>query len=195
MPRRKKFIDGFEDAPDPEQLEFGMPPSTYALSSDVAEVGNRLIANYEDQLGYLTNFRLGFLLRTSQRTDNEFDVQGAGGAFIRGDRERGLYPGFDGGVWVQARWWNAFTPLQRQAWIHGYLLRLGIAPRGGRLRMLRPDVIEWAAIARLYGPWVEQLKLFAQGLDDHGTGASGSSRRPAPAPRPSASDASTAPLN
>lgn len=170
MPRGKKFIDGFKDAPkddEPSQMVLGMPASTYSPSGDVTEVAERLIANYPVQLGYLRNFRLVFLARSSSRADNEFHVQSAGGAFIRSDRERGIDASSDGGVWVDRKVWNGFSPEQRQAWLHGYLLRLGIAPKGGRLKMLKPDVVEWASIVRIYGAWAQPLTLFGEALGEH----------------------------
>lgn len=166
MPRKKTY--GFKDAPtEGEQIALGMPASTYALNGDVTEVAERLIRNHPEQLGHLLNFQLCFLRRSSSRTDDEFHPATAGGAFIRSDRERGITGSFDGGVWVQGKWWDRFTPEQRMAWIHSYLLRLGIAPRGGKLKMLRPDVIEWASVVRIYGSWSQQLVLFQDGLDAH----------------------------
>jgi Putative phage metallopeptidase len=174
-----------------------MPPSAHTLSSDVTEVGNELIGNHPEQLGHLKNYSLVFLMRESQRTDNDFHVQSAGGAFIRSDRERGIRPDVDAGVWVQRRWWDNFSPHQRRAWVHGYLLRFGISPNGARLRLLRPDVVEWASIAREYGVWEPTLGLFVNELDDHANGnaAPGVPKRPVALHRPPASDASTAPIN
>lgn len=163
-PRKGKFTDTFED--EPNDL-VGMPPSTYSLSSDATVVVDQLMTAYPEQLGHLRNYRIALLRRNSSRTDNEFDVQGAGGAFVRADRERGMFPGFDAGIWFQGKWWDQFTPHQRKAWLHGYLLRLGIAPKGGRLKLLRPEVVEWASVVRIYGAWQPTLELFAHGLDDH----------------------------
>lgn len=167
-PRRK---NGFEDEPD--QLVFGMPPSTYALNSDIAVIAGELIAQYPEQLGHLTNFTLAYLRRSSSRVDNDFHVESASGSFIRSDRERAIFAGFDGGVWVQGKAWDNFAPPQRRAWVHSLLLRLGVAPKGGKLKMLRPDVVEWASIVRIYGPWSEQLTLFSKAHDDHEIAGSG----------------------
>lgn len=178
MSQRKSFADKFEDAPDPEDqtvIAMGMRAPTYQPNSDIAAVATELIGRYPEALGFLTNFRLTFLRRTSTRTDNEFHPMSASGAFIRSDRERAIRTDVDAGIWLQGTFWDRFTVDQRRAWVHSLLLRLGMTPKGA-LRLVRPDVAEFAQIARLYGPWADQLRLFADGLDAHSS----------PAPKPAA---------
>lgn len=175
---RKLFGDRFEDAPDPEEvtvIPMGMRAPTYAPNADITSVANELIGRYPESLGFLTNYRLIFLRRASSRTDNEFHVMSASGAFIRSDRERAIRTDIDAGVWFQGTFWDRFSVDQRRAWVHSLLLRFGMTPKGA-LRLQRPDVVEWAQVARLYGPWADQLKLFAEGLHAHDH----------PAPKPAA---------
>ena len=166
---KQLFGDKFEDAPDPEdvtRIAMGMRAPTYTPNADITTVAEELIARYPESLGFLTNFRLIFLRRSSTRTDNEFHVMAASGSFIRSDRERAIRTDIDAGVWLQGTFWDRFDPTQRRAWVHSLLLRFAMTPKGA-LRLQRPDVVEWAQVARLYGPWVDQLKLFAEGLDAH----------------------------
>jgi hypothetical protein len=165
-PRGKRFSDRFEDAPDADQLAFGLPPSTHTPDGDMTDVVNELVARYPEALGHLKNVRLIVLRRSSRRTDNEFHVESASGAFIRSDRERSIRPDIDGGIWLQGSDWDRFSPHQRRAWVHGLLLRLGLT-RDGRLKKLRPEVVEWAQIVAIYGAWQDTLKLFGEGLDAH----------------------------
>lgn len=178
MARNKSFADRFEDASDPEDqtvIAMGMRAPTYQPNSDIAVVASALIGRYPESLGFLTNFRLTYLRRTSSRTDNEFHPLSAAGSFIRSDRERAIRTDVDAGIWLQGTFWDRFSPEQRMAWVHSLLLRFGMTPKGA-LRLLRPDVVEWAQVARIYGPWADQLKLFAEGLDAHAN----------PAPKPAA---------
>lgn len=176
---KKLFGDRFEDAPDPEEpatrIPMGMRAPTYAANADLRVVADELIARYPESLGYLSSFKLIFLRRASSRTDNEFHPMSASGAFIRSDRERAIRGDVDAGLWLQGTFWDRFNPEQRRAWMHSLLLRFGMTPKGA-LRLLRPDVVEWAQVVRIYGPWADQLKLFAEGLDSHAH----------PGPRPAA---------
>lgn len=170
---RKKFTDGFEDAPpmppDPEaqQIAFGMRAPTYVLNGDVTRVGDDLIARYPESLGWLANVRLAYLRRESKRTDNEFHPDTASGAFVRSDRERSIRPDIDAGIWVQGTFWDRFNPEQRRAWVHSLLLRFAMTPEGN-IKRQRPDVAEFAQVVRIYGPWADQLRLFADGISAHG---------------------------
>jgi hypothetical protein len=175
---RKLFGDRMEDAGDPEdvtRIAMGMRAPTYQPNSDIASVAIELIGRYPESLGFLANFNLTYLRRSSSRTDNEFHPMSASGAFIRSDRERAIRTDVDAGIWLQGAFWDRFTIMQRRAWVHSLLLRLGMTPKGA-LRLVRPDVAEFAQVARIYGPWADQLKLFAEGLDSHAH----------PAPRPAA---------
>lgn len=168
MPK-KSFGDRFEDAPDPEdvtELSMGMRASPYTPNADITSVANELIGRYPESLGFLTNFHLILLRRHSERTDNEFHPATASGAFIRSDRERAIRTDIDAGVWFQGTFWDRFTVEQRRAWTHSQLLRFGMSPKGA-LKLLRPDVVEWAQVVRIYGPWADQLVLFQEGLDAH----------------------------
>lgn len=177
MASKKSFADKFEDAPDPEvqTVAFGMKSPTYAPSGDIASVANELIGRYPESLGWLVNVKLTYLRRASSRTDNEFHPMSAAGAFVRSDRERAIRTDVDAGIWLQGTFWDRFTIDQRRAWVHSLLLRFGMTPKGA-IRLVRPDVVEFAQIARIYGPWADQLALFAEGLDAHAN----------PAPKPAA---------
>lgn len=65
-----------------------MPPSTYTLSGDVAEVVGRVIGRFPEKFGHLVNAKLACLKRQSKRSEDAFSVDGAGGCAIRSDRER-----------------------------------------------------------------------------------------------------------
>lgn len=175
---RKKFADRFEDAKDPEdvtQIAMGMKAPTYVPNGDITTIANELIGRYPESLGFLANVRLIYLRRASTRTDNEFHPMSASGAFIRSDRERAIRTDVDAGIWLQGTFWDRFGIDQRRAWVHSLLLRFGMTPKGA-IRLVRPDVVEFAQIARIYGPWADQLALFAEGLDAHAH----------PAPKPAA---------
>lgn len=193
MARNKSFADRFEDAPDPEDqtvIAMGMRAPTYQPNSDIAAVATELIGRYPESLGFLTNFRLTYLRRSSSRTDNEFHPLSAAGSFIRSDRERAIRTDVDAGIWLQGTFWDRFSVDQRRAWVHSLLLRFGMTPKGA-LRLLRPDVVEWAQVARIYGPWADQLKLFQEGLDAFSHPAP----RPAAITRREAAGSTTAPVN
>ena len=173
---KRKFGDRFEDAPaseDVTELAFGLRAPTYSPNADITRVAEDLIARFGTSLGHLQSFRIIYLRRASSRTDNEFHPLSASGAFIRSDRERAIRGDIDAGVWVQGHYWDRFDPVQRQAWLHSLLLRFGMTPKGA-IRLIRPDVSEWAEVARLYGAWADQLVLFREGLVAHD--------RPAPTP-------------
>src|SRR5919205_4045059 len=166
MPRKKDMPD------DDGQLFIGMPPSTYALNSDVAIVVERLIAYHSESLGHLANFKLACLRRSSTRTNEHFSVDKAGGSWVCGDRERGKDLRFDAGVWFQASWWDRFSPEQRQAWAFHQLCHLQMNPHG-RLVRVGHDTEAFASEARIFGAWEDQLRLFAQGLDENEGGHAG----------------------
>jgi len=175
---KKSFGDRFDDAPDPEdvtRVPMGMRASAYQPNADITAIASSLIGRYPESLGFLTNFSLIFLRRASSRTDNEFHPMSASGPFIRSDRERSIRTDVDAGIWLQGVFWDRFTVEQRTAWVHSLLLRFGMTPKGA-LKLVKPDVAEFAQIARLYGPWMDQLKLFNEGLDAHAN----------PSPKPAA---------
>lgn len=171
MPRGKKFTDGFKDAPSEaeeraEQIKFGLPMSTYTISGDIATVANRVIGNNPTSLGHLVNIPLAFLFRSSRRTDEEFAVDKAAHAFIRSDRERGIDPTYQAGIWFQRTVWDRFTPEQRMAWVHHELLHLQVTSTG-KLKLVGHEAEDFAEVARIYGAWHDQLKLFAEAHDAH----------------------------
>lgn len=170
MPR-KKSTDAFADAPSgddekDDQLKFGLPQSTYQLNSDIAVVAERVIRNYPVSLGHLVNVPLAFLRRSSRRTDEEFAVDKAGHAFIRSDRERGIDPTFQAGIWFQGNVWDKFSPDQRQAWVHHQLLHLQVTSTG-KLKLTGHEAEEFADVLRVYGVWTDQLKLAFEQADAH----------------------------
>jgi hypothetical protein len=162
MPRK---IHGFTEGEAPPAV-LGMPASAYNLNGDLAQVAGDLIASHET-LAHLRNFALAYLRRTSQRTDNEFHVDKASGAFVRSDRERGITAAYDAGIWVQGKAWDGFDPRTRRAWVHSLLLRLQTTPTG-TLKRVRPDVSEFAEVVREHGAWGDALQQLALGFDAHG---------------------------
>lgn len=171
MPRGKKFTDSFKDAPSEdeeraEQIKFGLPMSTYGLSGEVTTVANRVIGNHPTSLGHLVNIPLAFLFRSSRRTDEEFAVDKAAHAFIRSDRERGIDPTYQAGLWFQRTAWDRFTPEQRMAWVHHQLLHLMVTSTG-KLKLVGHEAEEFAEVGRIYGAWHDQLALFAEASDAH----------------------------
>jgi hypothetical protein len=171
MPRGRKFTDGFKDAPSDEekvaeQIKFGLPVSSYTHNGDIATVKDRVIANNPTSLGHLLNIPLACLMRSSRRTDEDFAVDKAGHAFIRSDRERGIDPTYQAGIWVQRAVWDKFSPEQRLAWVHHLLLHLQVTATG-KLRLIGHEADEFAEVARIYGAWHNQLALFAEANDAH----------------------------
>ncbi len=96
---------GGEDAPQ-QLASMAMPDSTYVLNGDIATVVERIVKRYPHKFAHLANARLACLMRESKRSEDEFSVDGSGGAFIRNDRERGIDSRFDAGVWFRRRWWD-----------------------------------------------------------------------------------------
>lgn len=148
-----------------------MPDSTYVLSGDVATVKDRVIARFPEKFGHLANAKLACLKRVSKRSEDDFTVDGSGGAFIRSDRERGLDPSFDAGVWFRTKWWDQMTPEKRDAWMFHQLSHLVARPSGGGLVKVGHDVEAFADEPVFFGAWEEQLSLFEQNLDAYTPGA------------------------
>lgn len=165
---------------------FAMPASTYVLSSDVATVVERVIARFPVKFGHLVNAKLACMKRTSKRAEDTFTVDGAGRAFVRSDRERGITAGFDAGIWFRTKWWDAMSPERRDAWVFHQLSHLFSRPSGGGLVLVGHDVEAFADEAVHFGAWEEQLALFEQNLDQYTPGgaliqrAAPSGQSPAP---------------
>jgi|GEM_PF-6527509 len=148
-----------------------MPDSTYVLSGDIASAVARVIARFPDKFGHLVNAKLACLKRQSKTSEDAFTVDGSGGSFIRSDRERGLDPSFDAGVWFRTKWWDSMAVDKREAWIFHQLSHLHPRPSGGGLVRIGHDVEAFADEPKHFGAWEEQLSLFEKNLDQYTPGA------------------------
>jgi hypothetical protein len=152
-------------------VSMAMPPSTYTLSSEVAQVVERVIARFPQKFAHLANASLACLLRASKRSEDAFTVDGSGGSFIRNDRERGLASTFDAGLWFRQKWWAGMTIDQRDAWVFHQLSHLHARPSGGGLVRVGHDVEAFADEPVHFGAWEEQLSLFERNLDQYVPGS------------------------
>jgi len=173
---KTKVVDG-------QLASMAMPDSTYTLSGDIAEVVARVIARFPDKLGHLANAKLACLKRTSKRAEDTFQVDVAGGAFIRSDRERGIDYTYDAGVWFRSKWWDHMAVAKREAWVFHQLSHLQSRPSGGGLVMVGHDVEAFADEPVHFGAWDDQLALFEANLDQYtpGLGLGRSTTKGAPA--------------
>lgn len=164
---KKKFTDGFEDAPGEGAgaMPLAMPDSGYTSAGDVASVGLRLIAR-EEELRWLSEYSIAWSFRTSGQTNDEFHILSSGKVIIRGEAERSpsVRPDVDAHIWVTQRHWNSFDPQAREAWVHTLLLMIEQTAKGG-LRKRRPDVVAFASVLAQYGPWADQLTLGFNAVD------------------------------
>jgi predicted metallopeptidase len=161
MSRRNGHRNGNGAGP---QLELVAPDQQFVRAPDVDRVVEALIATHAVTFAHLRNFNLLLLFKKGTPPKAE-----ESGSFIHAIARAFKVPplwqsvtGYEVGFWVWEWWWDRFAPEQREALAMHELLHIGIS--GGKPRMEKHDVEDFALVVRHYGRWSDSVKLYAQQL-------------------------------
>jgi predicted metallopeptidase len=146
----------------------GLPPSEnpegldYYRSDEVMAVARRLVDRHAVTLARLRDFELVYLLRHVEGELEEKRLDAIAKAF----KAPALWhdvAGVDAGIWIDDRYWKLFGEQQREAVCLHELLHLGVNDNG-QIKLLDHDVEDFGMVVRLYGPWIPNLRRFAEQL-------------------------------
>ncbi len=135
------------------------PDAEYVDSPEVREVARQLI-NRHDRFRPLDDFRILYVERLGEPSGEGED------ALAKCQKASPLWrdvAGVDLVIWVWRHHWKAFEPRQREALVAHELCHPFVTDKG-TLKLVKHDLEEFHWVARQYGPWLHDVRVFGEQL-------------------------------
>jgi hypothetical protein len=135
------------------------PDADYVESPQVREVARDII-NRHDRFRALDDFRIVYLERLGDPTGEGEE------AIAKCQKASPLWrdvAGVDLVIWDWRHHWLAVTERQREALVAHELCHPFVTDKG-TLKLVKHDLEEFHWIARQYGPWLDDVRVFGQQL-------------------------------
>ncbi len=135
------------------------PDADYVESPNLATACERLIRRHP-RFTDLAGLRIAYLERLG---DPSGDGEEAAAKCVKASALWRDVAGVDAAIWVWRHIWTKLAPRAAEALSAHELTHLSVTEKG-TVKLVKHDVEDFSWVVREYGPWNEQLRVFAEQL-------------------------------